>query len=261
MTTMTLYKKFSSIVLGACFISMLVSCGNNVATGGGEAEKNPFQEQEQNDNNGSGEGKEELGLVGTYSVDFDSFNSDLSGYILATGKFEVMGDLFSSTIDLRYANPMVTHYQFIYEGTECPSLKHDTNDDGYIDPIEASKILGKVLIPLDNDLNSQLGGLNTFPMTSHFNSYLYTREGSLSSLESDLKAPDLNLRDGLKKLAPGEELKLEGKVVVIHGISRDTYPSGSIQIAEGTSVFETLPVACGKIVRNIIPESTTTGPE
>ena len=74
---------------------------------------------------------------------------------------------------------------------------------------------------------------------------------------ADLNAPDLNLQDEIVKLIPGHDLKLQGKVIVIEGVSQDDYLPGSIQSIGSNSDRKSLPIACGIIKRAILEDSET----
>ena len=78
---------------------------------------------------------------------------------------------------------------------------------------------------------------------------------------ADLNAPDLNLQDQIIKLIPGHDLKLEGKVIVIDGVSQDDYLPGSIQSIGSNSDRKSLPIACGVINRSVLEDSETTSGE
>jgi hypothetical protein len=249
MTNTTIFKQFSSLVFGACVMSMLASCGNSSSgsrSGGGKRGNNPVQQPE-----------EALGITGRYVAKFKSLNSSVAGVTNAAANIQVMGDQITVAMDVNDSPVNTVHSQMIYSATECPTEVHDTNNDGFIDPIEASKVLGQILIPLDADLNSQFEGIQEFPSSNFMGNYNYYKEGVLSSLISDLQVPDMDEKDQLTKLTSTEELKLEGKVIVIQGVSNDIYLPGSVRTFEGTSDRATLSIACGKITRVMLEDSET----
>lgn len=245
MTKTTIYKQLTPLVFGASVMTMLASCGGGVKSGSGESgspsrNQNPIQP----------EVSEELGLVGRYEVQFESLNSQIGGNTSATGMLQVMGDQMVVDIDVDYSLPNTPHSQFIYSGSECPSpMGHDTNNDGFIDPVEASAVIGDILVPLDSNIDGQDLGLNEFQSANVLGKYSYYIEGVLSSLLADLHTPDLNQNDELAKLKSTEKFKLEGKVVVVQGIALTEYLPGSVRTHEGTSDRGSLIKACGKIKR------------
>jgi hypothetical protein len=253
MTNTTIFKQLSSLVFGACVMSMLTSCGNSTSGGGQspkQGRKNPIEQPE-----------EALGLTGRYVVKFKALNSSVAGVTNAIGKIQIVGDQITVDMDVKDSPATTNHSQMIYSANECPTEAHDTNNDGFIDPIEASKVLGQILIPLDADLNSQFDGIQEFPTSNFMGTYTYYKEGVLSSLIADLQAPDADEKDELTKLKSSEELKLEGKVIVIQGVSNDIYVPGSVRTFNGASDRATLSIACGKITRVMLEDSETSSGE
>lgn len=250
MTNTTIFKQFSSLVFGACVMSMLASCGNSSSGGGGSTNraKNPVQQPD-----------EELGITGRYVAKFKSLNSSVAGVTNAEAKIQVIGDQITVAMNVKDSPANTVHSQMIYSANECPSEAHDTNSDGFIDPLEASKVLGQILIPLDADLNSQADGIEDYPTANFLGNYTYYKEGVLSSLIADLQAPDIDTKDELLKLESTEDLKLEGKVIVIQGVSNEIYIPGSVRTFDGASDRATLSIACGKITRVMLEDSETSG--
>lgn len=244
------HRHFTTLLLGAGLITSLAGCGRN--TGPGASDK----KQDRADPI-----VEELKLEGKYEVKFSPMNSSVSGFTSAKGKFHLVADKIQTEITVKDAPAKNANFQFIYTGTECPTEAHDTNSDGFIDALEAAKVVGKILIPLDADLDSQLAGSDAFPISDSLGGYVYFKEGSISKLVSDLKVPDMDIKDELAKLALKEDLKLEGKVVLIQGVPEGVYLPGSVRTFGQLSERSTLSIACGKIKRVMNPETPTGGPE
>ncbi len=246
MSKKTIYTQLSSLVFGACVMSLMASCGGTEKSAASPgSEKNPITQ---------------LGLEGRYIAKLNALNTSVAGVTIAEAKVQVIADQLAVSMEVKDSPASTTHSQFIYEGTECPSEIHDTNNDGFIDAIEASKVLGKILIPLDANLNSQSEGLESFPESNFLGNYSYYKEGVLSQLVADLTAPDMDEKDEITKLS-GSDLQLEGKVVVVQGVSNQTYIPGSVATFDGLSDRATLTIACGKISRVMIDESETTHEE
>ena len=249
MTTTTVYKQLTPFIFGVCFMLMLVSCGGDAKSGAGEPGKpsrdtNPIED----------EVPEELGLVGRYEVKFDSLNSHIGGNLYAQADLQVLNDQIVVRMDVRDSVPSTPHSQFIYSGTECPSLlTNDTNGDGNIDPIEASAVIGDILVPLDSNIDGQDLGQNEFQAADIVGKYTYEIEGVLSRLLADLHAPDMNMKDEISKLKSTEKLKLEGKVIVIQGIAQTVYLPASVRTHGGTSDRGSFIKSCGKIKRRPTP--------
>lgn len=250
MTTPTIYKQLTSLIFGACVMSMLASCSKSSSGGGVNFKKDPLRQE-----------PEELGITGRYIAKFHSLNSSVAGVTAAEAKIQVMGDQITVSLAVKDSPASTVHSQFIYAASECPTEVHDTNSDGFIDPVEASKVLGKILIPLDAELNSQEEGSQDFPQSNFLGTYSYYKEGVLSSLITDLQSPDDNDKDEVGKISINEQLKLEGRVIVIQGIANDVYLPGSVRTFDGLSDRATLSIACGKIARVMNIESETATPE
>ena len=237
MTKRTSCIQLASLIFGACLMTSLSSCGgSHVATGGGNAAKNPILFTEK--------------IEGKYKVIFKSLNSSVSGNTSAAAKIEIFDDKISVDLKAKDAPSNTFHPQAIYNANTCPTEVHDVNNDGFIDPIEAYKVIGEALIPLDSNLNSQEEGSEEFPITDSLGNYFYEQSAVFSTMLADLKMMDLNQYDHLSKLPQGEKFKLEGKVVMILGVAEDVYLPGSIQNLQNISARVALPIACGKIERD-----------
>lgn len=237
MTKRTSCIQLASLIIGACIMTTLTSCGgSHVASGGGNAAKNPILREDK--------------IEGKYKVIFTPLNSSVSGNTSATAMIKMFNDKISVNLKAKEAPANTFHAQAIYNAETCPSENHDVNNDGFIDPLEASKVVGAALIPLDGNLNSQEEGSDEFPLADFMGNYFYEQVGVFSLMLDDLKLLDTNLQDNLGKLPPGEKFKFEGKVVILHGVAEEVYLPGSIQTLKNVSSRVALPIACGKIVRD-----------
>jgi hypothetical protein len=235
MNTKKSFHQLASLIFGVCIMTAFSSCSEHRVESGPRLHVDTF---------------EELTIDGTYEVKFSPLNSSVGGVTNVKAKIQVIADQISIGLKVIDSPPMTTHSQFIHNSTECPAEIDDVNGDGFIDPMEASSVLNEVLIPLDGNLNSQEEGTAQFPISNSIGAYTYFQEGILSSLLEDLSM-----------LGHDQELKLEGKVMVIYGIPEDTYLPGSIQNIGTTSDRAALPIACGKISRKILDESETSEPD
>jgi hypothetical protein len=240
------YHQLASLILGVYIMSVVSGCNEHHVKSGGGRVLDPI---------------EELGIEGKYEVKFLPLNTSLAGISNAKAKIHIVADHISVGLDMQDSPPMTLHSQFIYTSSVCPSDIHDVNKDGFIDPQEAAKVLGSILIPLDSDLSSQMDGITQFPSSDSMGKYHYAQEGLLSLLIADLQSPDMNPRDELGKLNSGQKLKLEGKVLVIQGVPEDVYVPGSVSSIGTNSDRASLPIACGKISRVLFEESETSESE
>lgn len=202
---MPLKTKLPLLVLSVSILA--VSCGKN--GGGSKARKTSTQS--------------ELVEEGTYKAILRPLNIHLSGFI-PTGAAEIKidGDNFVAKT-LLDDDAQVPHMQSIHSGSRCPNASDDKNRDGVIDLTEAIKASGKVVVPLDNELNSADEGKGIYPVGSGFT---YVEEASLTKLESDVKQ------------RTGRNLNLKGRVVLIHGVAGHTPLPIKVKHSE-------VPVVCG----------------
>ncbi len=243
MSKKSAYTQFLSLVLGASLMTAMISCTDESF----HPTKNKTSNQ-----------VEEPQIEGRYQVTFLPLNSSVSGITSGSAKIRIIANKIAVSVEITDSPAKAIHSQFIYTASECPTELHDINKDGFIDQVEAAKVLGSILIPLDGDLNFQEQGEAHFPWSDSLGNYSYYQEAEFSNMLADLNAPDLNLQDEIVKLIPGHDLKLQGKVIVIEGVSQDDYLPGSIQSIGSNSDRKSLPIACGVIHRAILEDSETT---
>ena len=161
----------------------------------------------------------------------------------------IRNNTFAVQVKLDKSPSNVLHPQNIYMGTSCPNWNNDTNNDGFIDVNEGKTSYGKILIPLDGNLSSQLEGQGLHPVSNRFGTYVYRRSTSRADIMSDLRAVDLGLSSDFIKLGPNRPLNLSGKVLVVHGVQGYLDLPATVGSAWGEPSYRTLPIACGKILR------------
>ena len=188
--------------------------------------------------------RDEQLIEGSYKAILRPYNFLVAGWIpsgmtdikIQNGEIEVKSWLDDS------AN--VVHMQNIHLGTECPSMAQDTNNDGFIDFSETTKVAKNILIPLDADLSSQALGNDIYPKGN----FTYFQKASLLELMNDLRLKDDNPHDYQVKLPTRESLNLEGRVIIITGAMNKNLPY-SVSTVNGMSRELSIPIACGKIER------------
>jgi hypothetical protein len=153
----------------------------------------------------------------------------------------------------------VKHFQHITTAGACPDAGHDANGDGLIDVVEGMAAYGRLLLPLDSNLNTQLDGSNFGPIANAAGAYVYARTGMLSRLIDDLRDTEQLLPEGLAKLAYDEPLNLSGRAVIIHGVGAAL--PGSVATTREMSARESLPIACGILTRIKSVDDPTGEPE
>lgn len=202
-------------------LSLMAACGKD---GGGSGEKT---------SRGSAAVQEQA-AEGNYRAILRPLNNHLSGF-LPTGFAEVsiMGDNVTMKT-LLDDDARVIHMQSIHTKTRCPNAGDDKNGDGYVDINEAYAVVGKILVPLDSDLNNQALGAGIYPMGG---GYTYVESASLKSLEADVKS------------RTGENLNLGGRVVLMHGVDENTKVPATFATLEGMTQQASAPIACGILMR------------
>jgi hypothetical protein len=176
--------------------------------------------------------------LNTAAVGGDAVNGEAS--------FEIDdGDLVAA-VEAENLFPDIVHPQHVHAASRCPDASADTNGDGFIDVMEGAPAYGPILIPLDSDLSSQAAG--DFPMADEDGELEYEESADLNTLLGDLLSADPNPEDPIAKLAPGEDLALGTRTVVLHGIDPSFALPETVASFGDTPANVTLPVACGEIV-------------
>ncbi|MFP5384868.1 MAG: hypothetical protein ACLGHN_02230 [Bacteriovoracia bacterium] len=230
-------KRLTPFVIGTCMLTLAVSCGSDDDDSGSGVPQQQQEEQQQE---------------GQFRVVLSPVNANVAADATGTGSFLIEGDQFGVNLDVTGAS-RGAHRQFVHVGTVCPTPDSDTNGDGYIDATEAMSVSGGRIIPLDSDLRAQRAG-GRFPMGGN---YQYQEETSFQTMLQELRLPDTDTEDNLVKLGADENLNLEGKVVMVHGIPSSTTLPPTVQGVEGGSPQQTLPVLCGVITREDTGTTTT----
>lgn len=233
-------KKFTNKVIPAlAVLSLLSSCGENDSSGDvNKAPPSSSRPQEQIATDGSN-------IDGFYLATFQTMNTHLVGTIPGSASFTRKEDRLFVWLRLFAGAPKAWHMQAVYTGTRCPTMSDDTNGDGFIDIVETQAVVGKVLIPLDSDPGTQASGRAFYPLGDLSGSYHYERVVSFNRFFRDLQSEDHEAADNIVKLAAGEGLQIEGKVVVIQGITEETELPETVATFGRHRAFQTLPIACG----------------
>lgn len=178
---------------------------------------------------------EEETIQGSYRAILRPLNNHLSGFLPSgMAEIKISGDAFSVKTFLD-DDARVIHMQSIHEGVTCPRREdHDLNQDGLIDIVEAKKASGEVYIPLDSDLNSTEAGSAVYPLGGN---YTYIENASFTNLVEDMK------------LRTNRNLKLTGRVVLIHGVEEATKLPRTVATINGMPKTASIPIACGVLIK------------
>lgn len=233
-------QKFMPYVMSACMLAMVASCGSN---------------DDDDNNNRPPQQEEQAGDEGVYRATLQALNGQVAGNPTGTADISISGDIISVNVNMTGTNPNTAHLQNLFVSDSCPTSAQDLNRDGFIDVLEGIPSYGGILIPLDQNIETQTG-FDTAPPSDAQGNYTYSSTGSLSRMLGDLRAPDSDPTDPVFKLRADEDLNLENRVIVIHGVSSQTDLPNSVGTVL-TTARQTLPIACGRIQR--VTGTGTTG--
>lgn len=227
-----------SLFLGATLLS-LGSCGG----GGGSSSRTSLSETQSSP-------EEEVSDEGIFRAVLKPLNTSLSHNTNGTLEIKVEDDSVSVRSTVTGAPAGVKHLQNIMVGTVCPDDSSDINGDLLVDIKEAMFRSGRLLIPLDSDLSSQLDGIDFGPIANGAGGYVYIRSTGYAQLLSDLKIQDPDPLDPIVKLPEDiSGLKLDGRVVLIHGVKSSPALPDTVSGVEAVPRELLMPIACGKLVR------------
>ena len=185
-------------------------------------------------------------IQGIYSTDLYPVNYNLQFKKVGVAAVVRNGDNFSAYVKMQYGQKDTALRQAIYTGRRCPNINDDLNKDAYIDIQEALIAIGQVTIPLDHNIDSQLEGMNEFPVGDNtYGRYFYEVQTSFQKMFSDLKAPDENPDDDMIKLSAETGLTFPGRVIVLQGLNESVFLPETAVSNNGETAYKTMPVACG----------------
>jgi hypothetical protein len=193
--------------------------------------------------------QEEESQQGVFRTIFNAMNSEVAGPTVGTATINVSEDVVTVDVNMTSVGSNMVHGQYIMGFGKCPTIEDDANGDGIIDIVESIATTDKALIPLDGDINSQVGGLTDFPTADATFTYDYKQIGSLAAMETDLRLPMPSPSDFIEKLEEDEQLVLTGRHVLILGVPSSVELPETVATVQGFNRNVTLPVACGEIVR------------
>lgn len=217
--------------LAYILLFFLIACGNTT---------NPYDEKQFQQ-------KFFLENSGYYRAPFTPINTKVGGGVTGKASIFINNIQFYAKVNLQTSWSGVSFLQMIHASGTCPTSKDDFNRDGYVDAEETMAVVGRVLIPLDYDLGSQLGKMAMMPFTNKKGKYLYSQAASSRVMLADLRERDTNPLDFLGKLKINENISLSEMVVVIYGSPDHLYLPASVASLENYPANLSLPVACGRL--------------
>lgn len=234
----------NNAIIALTVLPLLGSCGKSSSGGGIQAEI--FTEDSLDGST----------IDGQYLAKFITLNPHVNGTIPGSLTLFRDGDRLMTYVRLFAGKPKAWHQQGIYQGTRCPNIGDDSNGDGYVDINEAMAVVGKMLIPLDANMNSQAAGKNFYPVADLSGYYHYERIASFDRMFDDLKQEDRDLTDHIAKLGPDEKFGFAGRVVMVQGVSEDVIFPATVAGQGKRKPFQTLPITCGVIEKSFETPNT-----
>lgn len=201
-------------------------------------------------NGGGGSEREEAPSVrdltpatpGTYYTVLRPVNFHANGFIpYGAATFTLEGDELKVSTSMD-DDQRVSHRQTLHLGTRCPTMSDDKNKDGFIDYREAIAVVGKALMPLDGNLNSQMEGTGIYPSGSGMT---YNMSASLASINADIWKADEDPSDDVMKLPKGKGIGFQGRVVLVHGTTPYSALPATLAADGNEEAHISLPVVCG----------------
>lgn len=185
---------------------------------------------------------------GLYQAIFLPINKSVTPDLRGSLTIAKYDDDFAASVRLSKSPGSSLQMQNIHIGQRCPEASDDLNGDELIDAFEGARVFYDILIPLDDDLNSQRMGSGIYPVSDTFGHYTWSRESSFSEMIKDLNDDDLNLKDDIAKLN-NLDLNLEGKIIIISGIPSLLKLPDTVSGKGRFDPHSAFPIACGVIKR------------
>lgn len=217
-----------------CLLMICISCGRTGNPYREELALNLRQEQQ-----------------GYYRAKLRPIQRKFSRSLYGQGSFYLKDIQFYASVYLKTPWKRVTHLQFIHTGDRCPTIEDDSNRDGYLDFYEARKISGRILIPLDKDLVTQLKGFTDYPTSNENGDYFYSEAASAPWMMSDLRKKDYKPQNALEKISSNDELDLIKRVLIVYGVPHFFNLPESIRSFDGYPAHMSIPISCAEIVETV----------
>lgn len=237
------FKSSVPFILAASLFALAACDGGS--SGSGSSKQNESAElQEDNDQ-------------GIYRAVLAPVNTKIVPNTTGTIEVRIDGDEVVVESTVAGAPSGVKHLQNIMTASECPTDASDANGDGVVDIMEGSASFGKILIPLDSNISDQLLGNDFGPIANGAGAYVYRKSTSFAQLMADLGTDDPDTEDFIAKLSSSQNLTLSTRVVVVHGVSRNSDLPATVATLGDAAADQLVPIACGKLVK-VHSEDTTT---
>lgn len=231
-------KNVSVILLGASLLSA-VACGNKSTSSSPSSTSMLLTEE------------------GKYLAILSPLNSHVAGETSGEAIIRVKGDDFAAEVKINGTPAQIVHRQNIHVSEICPTLSSDMNKDGIIDAVEGLKSYGQAVIPLDNQLTTQVESNSRFPKADFSGNYYYRQNVSMMEMMIDLTKKDFDSKDNLIKLK--SSLGIAGRQIVIYGAAEDANLPESVATLSGQTKHASLPIACGTFLKVASDDNSSSG--
>ena len=188
--------------------------------------------------------QENTDSIEVYEAQIQPLNSNVTN-LQTSGKarFVIDEDKMHVTIDIKNAPPGIEHWQHFHgfpneEVAICATKAEDANEDGVIDVVETEMVSGTTMVPFNKFPAEMNIPTDTYPVADDNGSYYY---------EIEIPLDDLN--SAFAEAFGGSGLKLDSRVIYIHGVPSDTNLPETVASIGDIPAHVTLPIACGKIER------------
>ena len=188
---------------------------------------------------------EEMQSVGQFLAVLKNINPILNPYLRGSGTISIEGSDIITDVSLSGGEENQLYAQQVRKGRRCPDKREDTNNDGYIDIVEAQHVIGDILFPLDGDISSQLAFDSIFPISDEYGNYTYSKISDLNLFLQDLFSPKQNYSSYIK-LQKDEIFDPEGMLLIIQGISKNHFLPFSVKSIARLTPHQSLPIACAE---------------
>lgn len=179
-----------------------------------------------------------------YVANLQPMNATLTHHeTMGTAKFEISGDKLTISVMVKDASPNIIHWQHFHGfkgdlAASCATQAADTNGDGIVDLVETELASGTTMVPFDDAPSAMDVAHGVYPKASAKGTYEYRKVVSLKALTA-----------AFAKAFDGQQLDLDKRVVMIHGVPADTKLPATVKSLGPIPAHVTLPIACGKIER------------
>lgn len=174
-------------------------------------------------------------ISGDYKANLRPLNTQSSGFLPVGGAEITATDEELKVKTYLDDDTKVMHIQDIYEGSRCPTIHDDTNNDGFIDIVEAKAVVGKIILALDGKLETHMAGQGEYPRGR---SFTYIKETKLDYILHDFSR---NFPQGI--------FHLSGRVILVHGTSDISRIPESVKTQNDLPRSLSLPIACGILLK------------